>query len=481
MKPFNFPDLAPLTPEIMLACFGMAALMIGAFAKQGSYRLVTRLCILALIAVATVVFGASGATSTTFEGMFVTDGFAAFMKMLVLGGSIAALLMATKYMEREKINRFEYPVLILFSTLGMMLMISANDLISLYMALELQSLPLYVLAAFNRDNLRSSEAGLKYFVLGALSSGLLLYGMSLIYGFTGATGFSAIASSFGLGAGVPLGVVTGMVFMIAGLAFKISAVPFHMWAPDVYEGAPTPVTAFFAIVPKVAAIALFVRVFAGAFGDLSAVWQQVIIVISAASMALGAVAAVVQANIKRLLAYSSIGHMGYALVGLAAVSAAGIQAIILYMALYAVTSIGVFCVVLMMKKDGKMVENISDLAGLAKGQPLIALAMAILMFSMAGIPPLAGFFGKLLIFQAAVNAGLYPLAVFGVLTSVVAAYYYLRVIKVMYFDEPAAALDRPDDAVLKALLLVSTLAIVVFIVVPVPLMTAAQAAASLAR
>jgi len=473
---FETNDLMVALPELKLAGMALILLLGGVLTKKEHYRVIAGLAVLTLLVVAgLIVFCAP--LGTAFNGLFVSDGFSAYMKVLVVLGSAVALLMATQYLEREKINRIEYPILVLFATLGMMLMISANNLISLYVGLELQSLPLYVLAAIQRDSVRSTEAGLKYFVLGALSSGLLLYGSSLIYGFSGAAGFPQIADALNIQPTISLGVVTGMVLLLAGLSFKISAVPFHMWAPDVYEGAPTPVTAFFAIAPKVAAIALLTRVLMGPFGNMSEQWRQVIVVISILSMTLGGVAAVVQTNIKRLLAYSSIGHMGYALVGLAAGTLAGVQAIVIYMTLYAVMSAGVFCIVLMMKKDGKMVEKISDLSGLGKEQPLLALAMSILMFSMAGIPPLAGFFGKLFIFQSAVAAGLYTLAVIGVLTSVIAAYYYIRIIKVMYFEESEAKLDAAKDCSLNLILIAVSVAVTFFIILPGPVLTSAQAAA----
>lgn len=477
MTPSIAPDLLEAFPELLLAGLAMWLLLVAVAGKQENYRLVSRLGVLVLVAVACAVYFFCRENTTAFGGMFINDGFSAYMKLLVVTGSAVSMLMATKFLEREKIDRIEYPILMLFSTLGMMLMISANDLISLYISLELQSLPLYVLAAIRRDSIRSTEAGLKYFVLGALSSGLLLYGSSLVYGFSGATGFAQIAAVLQAQPVASLGVVTGMVMMMAGLAFKISAVPFHMWAPDVYEGAPTSVTAFFAIAPKVAAIALVTRLLMGPFGDMTEQWRQVIIVISMASMALGGVAAIVQTNIKRLLAYSSIGHMGYALIGLAAASNEGIRGIVIYMTLYVAMSIGVFSIVLMMKKKDQMVEKISDLSGLAQQQPALALAMSIMMFSMAGIPPLAGFFGKLFIFQSAVNAGLYTLAIVGVLTSVIAAYYYLRIIKVMYFEQAETGIDKAEDGGLNLILLVSSLVIVFFIASPAPLLASAEAAA----
>jgi NADH-quinone oxidoreductase subunit N len=475
--PFQINDLMIALPELKLAIIALVLLMLGVLTKKEHYRVIAGLAILGLVAVAGAVLFCAPA-GVAFNGLFISDGFSSYMKVLVVLGSAVSLFMATQYLEREKINRIEYPILVLLATLGMMLMISANNLISLYVGLELQSLPLYVLAALQRDSVRSTEAGLKYFVLGALSSGLLLYGSSLIYGFSGATGFPQIADALHAASAVSLGVVTGMVLLLAGLAFKISAVPFHMWAPDVYEGAPTSVTAFFAIAPKVAAIALLTRVLMGPFGGMVDQWRQVIEVISILSMALGGVAAIVQTNIKRLLAYSSIGHMGYALVGLAAAGAAGIQAVVVYMTIYVVMSVGAFCIVLQMKKNGKAVDKISDLSGLGKEQPLLALAMSIMMFSMAGIPPLAGFFGKLFIFQSAVSAGLYTLAIIGVLTSVVAAYYYIRIIKVMYFEESGeAALDAAKDCGLNLVLTVVSVAVTFFIFLPGPVLTSAQAAA----
>jgi NADH-quinone oxidoreductase subunit N len=479
MKPFIAPELMPAFPEIFLAIVALFLIILGVSRKDEDSVTVSNFSLFGLIAVAAVMFRFCNESFTTFGGMYITDSFAVYMKVLVLSGSAITIFMSARYMERQRISRFEYPVLILFSTLGMMLMISANDLISLYMALELQSLPLYVLAAMQRDNVKSTEAGLKYFVLGALSSGMLLYGASLIYGFTGATNFDAIATALQAQDAVPLGVVTGMVLLLSGLAFKIAAVPFHMWTPDVYEGAPTSVTAFFAIVPKIAALALIVRVFMGPFEPMIDQWRQVVVLLAVASMAVGAVAAIAQHNIKRMLAYSSIGHMGYALVGLAAANEAGVKAIAIYAALYMLASIGTFAIVLMMKQKDRMVEDIRDLAGLAARQPMIALSMAIMMFSMAGIPPLAGFFGKLFVFQAAVDAGLYALAIFGVVASVISAFYYLRIIKVMYFDAPTdEGLDPATDGRLNTVLALSSGAVLLLILLPAPLLGAASAAAA---
>src|SRR5262249_36630384 len=369
--------------------------------------------------------------------------------------------------------RFEYPVLILLATTGMLMLISAADLIALYLGLELMSLSLYVVAAIDRDNVRSTEAGLKYFVLGALSSGMLLYGASLIYGFTGTVTFSGIAQAAGSGG---IGLTFGLVFLFAGLCFKVSAVPFHMWTPDVYEGAPTPVTAFFASAPKVAAIAIFMRVCIGAFPNIMVQWQQILVFVAIASMALGAFAAIGQRNIKRLMAYSSIGHMGFALVGLAAGTPEGIQGVLVYIAIYLTMTLGTFACILAMKRDGVAVEGIADLAGLAQTKPAMAFFLAMLLFSLAGVPPLAGFFAKLYVFLAAIKAGLYGLAVIGVLASVVGAYYYLAIVKVMYFDEPAPAFE-PMRGELKAVLGIMGLANLLFFVFPGPLVDAAAAAA----
>ena len=475
----GLPSLTPVLPEIVLACMSMALLMVGVFRGDAATRSVSWIGVLTLVVAGVVLTAVQHGRMTTFGGQFVIDDFAHFMKWLILIGSALAIAMSLSYNEQEDIARFEFPVLILFATLGMCMMVSANDLISLYVGLELQSLALYVVAAFRRDSLRSSEAGLKYFLLGALSSGMLLYGASLVYGFAGTTSFDALATLFkGLGGDAPgVGLIVGLVFVIAGLAFKVSAVPFHMWTPDVYEGAPTPVTAFFAVAPKIAAIALFVRVLIGPFGVLVGEWQQVIILISVASMLLGALAAIWQDNIKRLLAYSSIGHVGYALIGLATATESGIRAILVYMAIYLAMNVGTFCCILAMRRTGRMSESIADLAGLARTQPMLALAFALLMFSMAGIPPLAGFFGKFYIFLAAVDAKLYTLAVIGVLTSVVAAYYYLRIIKIMYFDEPVAGFDRQMAREVRLILGASTLFVALFFLRPGLVVDGAGAAA----
>jgi NADH-quinone oxidoreductase subunit N len=408
--------------------------MIGVFSGERATTLVNGLSVAVLIAALALVvlFPANG---SAFGGAIVNDGFGRFMKVLTLIGSIVTLVMSVGFAKAEKFDKFEFPVLIVISTLGMLLMVSASNMLSLYLGLELQSLALYVLAAFNRDSVRSTEAGLKYFVLGSLSSGMLLYGISLVYGYTGHIGFTEIAEAVS-GGQRELGLVFGLVFILAGLAFKISAVPFHMWTPDVYEGAPTPVTAFFAAAPKMAAMALIIRVVSEAFAPVTHDWQQVVIFIAIASMVLGAFAAIGQRNIKRLMAYSSISHMGYALVGLAAGTAVGVKGVAIYMAIYLAMTLGTFAFILAMRtKDGN-VENIGDLAGLSRTNPVLATIMTIFLFSLAGIPPLAGFFGKWYTFLAAVQAGLYPLAIIGIVASVVGAFYYLRMIKIMWFDEP---------------------------------------------
>ncbi len=474
--------MMPAVPEMFLAVAGMVLLLLGAFAPaDGAERTVTKLTLVAMaVALGLVVFVVSGGTATAFGGMFITDGFAVFMKVLVLLGSLMAVLMSREYLAHEGIGRFEYPVLILFATVGMMVMVSANNLMSLYLGLELQSLCLYVIAAFHRDSLRSSEAGLKYFVLGALSSGMLLYGISIVYGYTGSIGFAGLAEQFAIGGQAEIGLIIGLVFVIAGLAFKVSAVPFHMWTPDVYEGAPTPVTAFFSVAPKIAAFALILRVMLDPFGPLIEEWRQIIVAIAVASMALGAYAAIAQTNIKRLMAYSSIGHVGYALMGVAAGTQDGVRGVLIYLAIYLVMNIGTFACILSMRRHGDMVEGIDDLAGLSASNPRMALVLTAFMFSLAGIPWFAGFFGKLYVFMAAIDAGLYTLAILGVLASVVAAYYYLRIVKIMYFDAAAEPLDRPTGRSLGLVMVVAALLVATFIFYPGPLVNrAGEAAASL--
>jgi NADH-quinone oxidoreductase subunit N len=468
-------DALAALPEIALAIFAMAFLMVGVFRKGENFTLVSVLSIVALIATAMLVLAASSGKVTAFGGAFIVDDFARLLKFIAIFAAILVIVLSMKFLDTMGMARYEFPVLIMLAVLGMMMMISANDLISLYMGLELQSLALYVVAAINRDDAKSSEAGLKYFVLGALSSGMLLYGASLVYGFTGTTTFSGIAEAL-QAHGSSLGIVFGLVFILAGLAFKVSAVPFHMWTPDVYEGAPTPVTAFFASAPKVAAMALFVRVVVGPFASVVQDWQQILVVVSALSMALGAIAAIGQTNIKRLLAYSSIGHMGYALLGLAAGTQEGVQGVVIYMLIYAATTVGVFACVIAMRRGGRHVEAIADLAGLGRTNKGLAFVFSMLMFSLAGIPPLAGFFAKLFVFMAAVKAGLWTLAVLGVIASVIGAYYYLRIIKTIYFDEPRAPFD-PMESEIKTIAYASGAFALLFIIIASPMLSLAEAAA----
>ena len=433
-------DISIILPELTLAIAAMVFLMIGAYAGGDRIANFVNWAMAALLALLGVWIALEPRGGEAFNGAFVADGFAQFAKVLILFSSSALLILARDYMVKRDLLKFEFPILIGFAALGMMMMVSAGDLMSLYMGLELQSLSLYVVAAFRRDSLKSTEAGLKYFVLGALSSGLLLYGASLVYGYTGTTNFARIADVIEA-EGVSLGLTFGLVFLSAGLAFKISAAPFHMWTPDVYEGSPTPVTALFASAPKVAAGALFARVMYDAFGDAPEAWRQIIVFISIASMFWGSIAAIGQRDIKRLMAYSSIGHMGFALVGLAAGTEQGAQALLIYLAIYVVMNIGMFAYILCMERGGRPVTQISDLAGLSKTSPGHALALAALLFSLAGVPPLAGFFGKYFVFVAAVEAGLAPLAIAGAIASVIGAFYYLRIVKMMYFDEVTEALD----------------------------------------
>ncbi len=460
-------------PEIVLLGSALVLLMAGVIRGEASAPAVNSACITMLFLVALAMLFVPPGRHELFGGSFVVDDFSRFLKMLTIIGSAGALTLSLDYLTFEKQQKFEFGVLVLLSTLGMMMLISAADLIALYLGLELMSLSLYVIAASNRDSLKSTEAGLKYFVLGALSSGMLLYGASLIYGFTGTVSFAGIAKSAGQGG---IGLIFGIVFLFVGFCFKISAVPFHMWTPDVYEGAPTPVTAFFAAAPKVAGIAIFVRATTVAFHGITLEWQQIVVFVSIASMVLGAFAAIGQRNIKRLMAYSSIGHMGFALVGLAAGTAEGVQGVLIYMVIYVAMTLGVFACILAMRRDGTLVENIGDLAGLARTQPTMAFFLAMLLFSLAGIPPLAGFFAKFYVFLAAIKAGLFTLAVVGVLASVVGAYYYLLIVKIMYFDEPAQNFDSMPGR-LRVVLGVSGLLNMLFFAYPAPLLGLATVAA----
>ncbi len=471
-------DLAVIAPELALAIGGMVLLMLGVFRGDKSTSLVATLSVaLFLIAgMLAIRLPVADGPITAFSRSIVVDSFAVFVKILILTGSALAVIMSRQFMKAERLARFEYPILMIFATLGMLMMVSAQDFITLFVGIELQSLALYVLAAINRDSRRATEAGLKYFVLSSLSSGLLLYGASLIYGFSGTVNFIDLAARIGSD-GASLGLVFGLVFLAAGLAFKISAVPFHMWTPDVYEGAPTPITAFFATAPKIAAMALFLRAFMVPFPEMVDSWQQIVVFVSIASMILGSVAAIGQTNIKRLMAYSSIGHMGYALVGLSAGTENGVQSVLIYMAIYLVMTVGVFVCILSMRRSEGMVERIEDLAGLSRTHPFMAYILAALMFSLMGIPPLAGFFAKFYVFWAAVEAELYALAVIGVVTSVIGAFYYLRIVKVMFIDEPAEPFQRPVPLEMNVIMTASGIAVVGFWFYPAPLVAAAGVAA----
>ena len=470
----HLQDLMPMLPELVLACGAMLMLMAGVTFGERSAAGVNGWCVIILLLAGGAVVWAPPGPQAMFGGSFLIDDYARFLKLLTLVGSGGSLLLSLDYLTIEKQQKFEYGALFLLATLGMLMLISASDLIALYLGLELMSLPLYVIAASNRENLRSTEAGLKYFVLGALSSGMLLYGASLIYGFTGTVNFAGIAKVTQGGASV--GLIFGLVFLFVGFCFKISAVPFHMWTPDVYEGAPTPVTAFFAAAPKVAGIAIFARATVVAFPGITHEWQQIVVFVSIASMALGAFAAIGQRNIKRLMAYSSIGHMGFALVGLAAGTPEGVQGVLVYMSVYVVMTLGTFAVILSMRRDGKLVETIGDLSGLASTHPTMAFFLGVLLFSLAGIPPLAGFFAKFYVFLAAIKAGLFTLAVIGVITSVIGAYYYLAIVKIMYFDEPARGFQRMP-MLLRLVLGASGLVNILFFAYPGPLLDAATVAA----
>jgi NADH-quinone oxidoreductase subunit N len=465
---------ATLLPFLLLGIGGMALLMYGVLSKANKFVPVTFGAV-ALFVIA-AFFALTAPAGLIFGGLVQTSDFTRYADLLVLLGASAALILSLDYNHRENIARFEYPVLVVFAVLGMFVMVAAGDLMTLYLGFELQSLSLYICAAIARDSLRSTEAGLKYFVLGALASGLLIYGISLVYGFAGTTNFAALAKELISSHAAGYGTIIGIVFVLVGLAFKISAAPFHMWTPDVYEGAPTPVTALFGTAPKIAAMALMLSVMLGPFGHLLSQWQMLIEILSIISMILGALAAIGQTNFKRLLAYSSIGHMGYALIGLAAGTEAGVQATLIYLAIYIVMSFGTFACIIAMRRKGQYIETIADLAGLSTQNPLYALALAILMWSMAGIPPLSGFFGKLYVFSAAINAGLDTLAVVGVLTSVIGAYYYLRVIKVMYFDAGTPGFDKSAASV-RFVMAVGALATGLFVFIPGPLVAAAEAAA----
>ena len=466
--------LAHTLPELILAGGALVLLMMGAYKGAKGDWIISELAIAILGVAFLTLFTKLDGKAIIWDGAFVDDAYGRFMKGLALIGALVSLLLSREYMAREKIDQFEFPVLILLSTTGMLMLISAQNLIGLYLGLELMSLALYVVAAFHRDNVRASEAGLKYFVLGSLSSGMLLYGASLLYGFAGTVSFAGIADA--LKGGPSIGVIFALVFVLAGLAFKMSMVPFHMWTPDVYEGAPTPVTAFFASAPKMAAVAITVRIIITAFPGLMMQWQQIIVFMSLLSMAIGSFAAIGQTNLKRLMAYSSIGHMGFAMVGLVSGTQAGVYGVLIYMAIYLTMTLGTFAALLSMRMGDRYVENISDLAGLSRSRGTMAFFIAMMMLSLAGIPPLAGFFAKLYVFQPAIQAGFYWLAIIGVLLSVVSTFYYLRIVKVIYFDQPAEAFS-PVQKEVTGVLWVATLAVLLFWIYPAPVLDAASIAA----
>ena len=451
-----------ILPELFLSAAIMFLLMIGVFVKK-SFKLVNLLTILSLIFAIALVLNQPNEIVKIFNESYIIDRLSIFMKVLTLLFCFFVLLSSKDYIKSNNIDKIEYPIIILSSTLGMILMISSYDLIIFYLGLELQSLCLYILASFKRDDERSTEAGLKYFVLSALASGLLLYGCSLIYGFTGSTNFEIISANLDE---ANTGAVFGIVFIIVGLAFKVSAVPFHMWTPDVYEGSPTSVTSFFALVPKIAAISVFIRFMYVPFINVISQWQTIIIFLSIASMILGAVAAIGQSNIKRLMAYSSIGHMGYALAGLATGTNSGIQSTIIYLTIYLVMNLGAFGCIFMMKRENVFYENINDLSGLSKNHPMVALSFLIILFSLAGIPPMAGFFAKFYVFMAVIETKMYALAIIGLVTTVVSAFYYLRIIKIIYFDKPKKPFEENYDWGLKISLILSSILILIYFIYP---------------
>ncbi len=471
----SLASLAPAYPELLLAIGAVAVLLVALFFKTDRSRLIAGASIILLAAVLVVILTQPG-DAVLFNGAFISDAFSRYMKALVVGASGFTLLISMSSAKENGIAKFEHSVLVLLATLGMMVMVSANDLMSLYIGLELQSLALYVVAAMKRDDSKATEAGMKYFVLGALSSGMLLYGASLVYGFTGTTQLDQIVAAIAM-EDRSIGLIFGMVFLLAGIAFKISAVPFHMWTPDVYEGAPMPVTAFFAAAPKVAAMALLIRVVTVSFGPITHDWQQIVIFLSIASMVLGAFAGIGQQNLKRLMAYSSIGHVGFALVGLSAGTSVGVEGVAVYMAIYVAMTVGIFTCILSLRTAEGPIEKISDVAGLAQRRPFVAAMMAVLMFSLIGLPPLAGFFAKWQVFLAAMEANLFVLAVIGVLASAVSAYYYLRIIKTMYFDEPVAEFAAIPAELTVVMAGVGFLIVTYFITVGGPLTNAAHIAA----
>ena len=451
-----------LIPEVFLSLSIFSLLMIGVFVKN-SFNLIYKLSIFLIFLLILIVLNTDDETIKIFKESFVSDNFSLFAKLLILISSFFILIISKKYIVDIKNNKFEYPIIVLLSILGMFFMVSSNDLILFYLGLELQSLSLYILASIDRDNLKSSEAGIKFFVLSALSSGLLLYGCSLLYGFTGSTNFEVIASS---AADSTIGVIFAMVFILVGLAFKVSAVPFHMWTPDVYEGSPTSVTSFFSVVPKVAGIVIFIRFMYLPFQEILDQWKYILVFISIASMILGAVAAIGQNNIKRLIAYSSIGHIGYAIAGMSPGTENGFKSTLIYISIYAVMNIGVFACIFLMKRNGKYIEDIQELSGASKNHPLMSLSLLIILSSLAGIPPMAGFFAKFYVFMAVIESGMFTLAVIGLVTTVVSAFYYIRIIKIMYFDDPKKPFEQLKDFGIYGSLIVSCIFLISFFLYP---------------
>ena len=451
-----------LVPEVFLSLSIFSLLMIGVFVKN-SFNLIYKLSIFLIFLLILIILNTDGETIKIFEESFVSDHFSLFAKLLILISSFFILIISKQYIVDIKNNKFEYPIIVLLSILGMFFMVSSNDLILFYLGLELQSLSLYILASMDRDNLKSSEAGIKYFVLSALSSGLLLYGCSLLYGFTGSTNFEVIASNT---ADSTIGIIFAMVFILVGLAFKVSAVPFHMWTPDVYEGSPTSVTSFFSVVPKVAGIVIFIRFMYLPFQEILDQWKYILVFISIASMILGAVAAIGQNNIKRLIAYSSIGHIGYAIAGMTPGTENGFKSTLIYISIYAVMNIGVFACIFLMKRNGKYIEDIQELSGASKNHPLMSLSLLIILSSLAGIPPMAGFFAKFYVFMAVIESGMFTLAVIGLVTTVVSAFYYIRIIKIMYFDDPKKPFEQLKDFGIYGSLIVSCIFLISFFLYP---------------
>ena len=449
-------------PEIFLSLGILVALLVGVFFKK-SYNLVTKIIYGIIISLILIILSSFNESFKLFFDSFISNSFTNFFKILILIGTFFILLITQNYIKDIKINYFEYPIVLLLSVLGMFIMISANDLILFYLGLELQSLALYILAALDRDNLKSNESGLKYFILSALASGLLLYGCSLLYGFTGSTNFDVINLKTNI---ENVGAIFAMVFILVGLAFKISAVPFHMWTPDVYEGSPSSVTSFFAVIPKIAGIAVFIRFIQIPFGQLIEHWQTILIFISLASMILGAVAAIGQTNIKRLIAYSSIGHMGYALAGISTGSTTGYNSSIVYITVYVVMNLGIFSCIFLMKRDGKYCETINDLTGISKHHPILSISLLIILFSLAGIPPLAGFFAKFYIFMSVIESKMYALAIIGLLSTVISAFYYLRIIKTIYFDETDKPFDEIKNLSISITLFLSSFILISFFIYP---------------